>query len=103
MSTDTPHPTCIVAYVGGEGQYDKVREAAVDLAKRSHAQLILYDAASASMWSDPLPTAWDGEGEQEKFGDPLNDAELDVLGRASIAGRVKQARAAGVDAWGWLA
>ena len=36
------------------------------------------------------------------MGDRLGPEELEAAGRAAIAGLVREARGAGLDAWGWL-
>jgi nucleotide-binding universal stress UspA family protein len=88
--------------VSEDDQFAHVAKAAVELARRSGARLILYDRDAASAMGDPLPTWWSTSGEPEQYGDPLSEAELRKLGFEDTAGRVARARAAGVDAWGWL-
>jgi nucleotide-binding universal stress UspA family protein len=93
----------LVAYTGEDDELDHVAGAAVDLARRSGAQVILYDRDAASAFSDPMPNEWGSQGEGRQFGDPLSDQELVKLGREPFARKVAAARADGVDAWGWLA
>ena len=100
---DTLEPTSILAYVDEKGAYDHVRKAALDLARRTGARLIYYDSSSASFFSAPVASDWSADGEQEKFGKVLTEGQLEALGRHSMALRVREARRAGVDAWGWLA
>jgi nucleotide-binding universal stress UspA family protein len=95
-------PRLLVAFVSEDDELAHVRDAAVKLAKRSGARLILYDRDVASGMGDPLPTWWSASGEEDQYGDPLSEAELRKLGSAPVADAVARARAGGVDAWGWL-
>jgi nucleotide-binding universal stress UspA family protein len=92
----------LVAFVGEDDELDYVTNAAVELARRNRARLILYDRDAASAFADPLPNQWASSGEREQYGDPLSDDELVRLGREPLARKVVAARRAGVDAWGWL-
>jgi nucleotide-binding universal stress UspA family protein len=92
----------LVAFVSEDAELDHVRDAAVDLAGRNGARVILYDRDAASMFSDPLPNQWASQAEGAQFGDPLSDQELVKLGREPFARKVAAARQDGVDAWGWL-
>jgi hypothetical protein len=93
----------LVAFVGEDEQLDHVRDAAVALAVRDGARLILYDRDAASAFADPLPNQWASTSERAQYGDPLSDEELVKLGREPFARKVADARRVGVDAWGWLA
>ncbi|HEY1330182.1 MAG TPA: hypothetical protein VGH10_01760 [Actinomycetota bacterium] len=95
--------TCIVAYIDEDGEYEHVAREAVAQAAGSECRLILYDAASASAFTEPIASPVSAEGVGEQFGDPLRPDELLRLGRTAVAGRVEAARQRGVDAWGWLA
>jgi hypothetical protein len=93
----------VIAVTGEDDRFGPVREAAVGRAQSEHATLILYDLdASQSPLESPLPTDWSAEGTEDEVGDRLGPEELDAAGRATIAEQVRQARAKGVDAWGWL-
>jgi hypothetical protein len=93
----------VIAVTGEDDRFAPVRRAAIDRAQAEHATLILYDLdASESPLESPLPTEWSAEGTDEDLGDRLGPEELDAAGRAAIAEQVRVARAAGVDAWGWL-
>jgi hypothetical protein len=93
----------LVAYVSEDDELDHVRDAAVELAGKGGARVILYDRDAASAFSDPMPNQWGSQAEGAQFGDPLSDQELVKLGREPFARKVAAAREAGVDAWGWLA
>ncbi len=95
-------PRLLIAFIDERDQFAHVWEAAMGLAKRSSARIILYDRDAASGWGDPLPTWWSAGGEREQYGDPLSQAELSKLGFGVLARTVASARAEGVDAWGWL-
>jgi hypothetical protein len=93
----------VIAVTGEDDRFGPVRHAAVDRARSEHATLILYDLdASESALESPLPTGWSAEGTEDEVGDRLGPEELDAAGRAAIAKQVREARAEGVDAWGWL-
>ncbi len=93
----------LVAYVSEDDELDHVRDAALEVAGRGGAKVILYDRDSASPFADPMPNQWGSQAEGSQFGDPLSDQDLVKLGREPFARKVAAARQAGVDAWGWLA
>jgi hypothetical protein len=95
-------PKLLLAYADEEGRLEHVVNAAVDVARRSGGRLVLYDASSATAFTEPIASPVSAEGVEEQFGDPLGPEELERLGRPSIAKRVLRAREEGVDAWGWL-
>ena len=99
----------IVAVAGEDGRFDHVWQRGVELAKERGARLILFDVdAKPSPLEDPLPTAWSADGEEEQYADPekegkpLTVSDLEAVGRGPLADRVRQANAAGVEAFGWL-
>lgn len=100
MSTS---PTVVIAYIREDVRYAPVRVAAIEAARGSSAQLILYDADSASRFSEPLPSNWSGDTSERPFGDRLTPEELEAAGRHELADHVRRARFAGVDTFGWLA
>lgn len=106
MTQPTTQPSddrrVLVAFISEDDELDHVRKAAVELAADQGLRLILYDRDAGSGLSEPRPTWWSAQGEPEQYGDPLSEAELHKLGRPELAGKVAEARAAGVDAWGWL-
>ena len=95
-------PTTIVAVVSESGG-DAVRRRAIELARERDAGVIFYDAdAGERLLEDPLPNQWSGHGEEELFGERLSANDLEAAGRAPLARQVREAEAAGVQAWGWL-
>jgi hypothetical protein len=93
----------IIAVTGEDDRYGPIRQQATGRALEEHATLILYDLdAGRDPLESPLPTEWSAEGDEEAVGDRLGPDELEAAGRAAIAVQVRAARAAGVDAWGWL-
>jgi hypothetical protein len=96
-------PRTIIAIAGEDDRYASLREVAIERARQEHATLILYDLdAPTSPLESPLPTEWSAEGTEEEVTDRLGPDELEAAGRAELAGQVRAAREAGVDAWGWL-
>ena len=101
--TKTQEPRTIVAVVGEDGRFDHVRRRAIERALESRATLILFDFdAGQSLLESPRPTNWSAQGEEEQFGNRLTINDLETLGRAPIAAQVREARALGIDAFGWL-
>ena len=74
----------------------------MDLAAREHAELILYDWEAPQLFGDPLPSVWSAEGTDKDVPDRLDEEALEAAGRAAIAQQVKEAKAAGLEATGWL-
>lgn len=99
-------PTCILAYTGEDTRYRPIDRIATESAKRLGARLIFYDADAASRFgaagASPLPTWWSADGEQEQFENRLDPVHLEKAGRSWLKHTVEQARAQGVEAFGWL-
>ena len=105
--TDDRAPTghrgnIVVAYTSGDDQHPAVRLTAIQHARDHGCAVVLYAADAASVWSEPMPNQWASEGEEHRFGDRLNPDDLDFLGRSPMADQVREARAGGVEAYGWL-
>lgn len=92
----------VVAYTTGDDRHPAVRRAAVRHAQEHGCTVILYDADAASMIADPMPNQWASDGEADDLGDRLGLRQLELLGREPLATQVGEARAGGVDAYGWL-
>lgn len=92
----------IVVYSGEGDSYEGVRRRAIELARESRATLVFYDADAASPLESPLPTNWSAEGADDRIPNRLEPDDLEAAGRAAIAQQVRQARAEGVEAYGWL-
>jgi hypothetical protein len=93
----------VIAVTGEDDRYAGVRDEGIARARKAGATLILYDVdAGRDPLESPLPTEWSAEGEEDAVGSRLAPDELDAAGRATIASQVREARAAGLDAWGWL-
>ncbi|MGE5596543.1 MAG: universal stress protein [Hyphomicrobiales bacterium] len=98
----TTSPTCIIAVTSEDGRFDALVQKAKETAARSEARLILYDLDAADMFASPLPTEWSGERDRDRFGDKLDVQHLEAAGREPIAAQVREARAEGIEAFGWL-
>ena len=92
----------VVAVTADDDRYVSSRSAAIDLATREHAELILYDWDLPMLLGDPLPSVWSADGTDEAVPDRLDEQALEAAGRASIARQVTEAKAAGVRATAWL-
>lgn len=102
QSSSAGRAPVVVAYTTGDDRHPAVRLAAVRHAREHGCTLILYDADAASAFSDPMPNQWASEGEADDLGDRLGLRQLELLGREPLATQVREARAGGVDAFGWL-
>jgi hypothetical protein len=92
----------IIAVTGDDDRYASARRRAVSLAGSGRAVVILYDWDAPTLFGDPLPTWWSGEGSEDLFSRRLDQVRLRAAGRATIANQVAEAEAAGVKAFGWL-
>jgi hypothetical protein len=92
----------VIAVTTDDDRYVGGRYAAMDLAAREHADLILYDWESPMLFGDPLPSVWSADGTDKAVPDRLDEEALEAAGRASIARQVTEAKAAGVLATAWL-
>ena len=93
----------VIAVTGEDDRFAAVRKAAIERARQERASLILYDIdAPSGPLESATPTGWSAEGTEDDAGDRLGPEELEAAGHATIARQVKEARAGGVDAWGWL-
>jgi hypothetical protein len=94
----------IVALVDEAGDLEHVRRAGVDMvADAPGTRLILYDASSASAFTEPVAGAVSADGVAEQYGPLLSPEDLEKLGRPELARQVRDARERGIDAWGRLA
>jgi hypothetical protein len=104
---DEPSPNenrrpVVVAVTADDDRYAETRRAAMDIAGRDSAKLLLYDWDAATVLGNPLPSWWSGEGAAEDVPSELDEAALQAAGRSAIADQVAQARAKGIDAAAWL-
>ena len=102
----TAKPSCIIAYTGEDDRYRPIDKLAMTAAQRTGARLIFYDADAASRLgaagASPLPIWWSGEGQQEQFDKRLDPVQREKSGRSWLKRMVEEARAEGVEAYGWL-
>jgi hypothetical protein len=90
-------PPTVVACAAETNRRAAVWSSAVRLAAAREARLILYDTDASSIWTSPFP-----EFDAARYQHSLSPAELRELGRVDLASEVDDARAWGVDAYGWL-
>jgi hypothetical protein len=100
--TSTTPRTSIVAVTADDDRFASSRRAAMDLAEREDAELILYDWESPMLLGDPLPSVWSADGTDTAVPDRLDEEALEAAGRAAIARQVGEAKAAGLRATAWL-
>jgi hypothetical protein len=94
--------SAVIAYTTEDDAHPLVRQAALSHAAEHRCVLILYAADAAGFMSEPMPNAIDAQGAEDRFGDRLGLADLEYLGRSSIAGQVAECRAAGARVAAWL-
>lgn len=105
MSADRvsrPVECSVIALTADDDRFAASRRAAMDLAEREGAELILYDWESPMLLGDPLPSVWSADGTDTAVPDRLDEKALEAAGRAAIAEQVTEAKAAGLRASGWL-
>lgn len=95
-------PGSIVVVSGEDDRFRAALDLAAGLARAEQRPLILYDWDAASLLAAPVPTFWSGDGPGERPDAPMDPDELDKAGRARIASQVREFRAHGVVAAGWL-
>ncbi len=100
--TKRPKQSVVVAVTADDDRFRATRLEAQRLAAVSKATLLLYDWDAPTLFGDPLPTWWSGEGSEDLFGRRLDATQLKAAGRAPIARQVREAENAGITAGGWL-
>jgi hypothetical protein len=92
----------VIVVTGDDDRYASARRKATELARAGQQDLILYDWDAPTLFGDPLPTWWSGEGSEGLFSRRLDETHLRAAGRANIADQVAEARSTGVQTFGWL-
>ncbi|MGH2465311.1 MAG: hypothetical protein ACRDGI_07615 [Candidatus Limnocylindrales bacterium] len=92
----------VIVVTGDDDRYASARRRAMSLASPGRHILILYDWDAPTLFGDPLPTWWSGEGSESLFSRRLDQTRLRAAGRATIADQVGEVEAAGLTAFGWL-
>jgi hypothetical protein len=100
--SDQAHGPVVVVVTADDDRYVETREAAMQIATRDGARLLLYDWDAATILGDPLPSWWSGDGAADDVPSELDEAALHAAGRSSIADQVAEARSKGIDAAAWL-
>ncbi len=102
MVEKKPTASTVIVVTGDDDRYAAARRKAAELARAGNQALILYDWDAPTLFGDPLPTWWSGEGSEGMFSHRLDETHLRAAGRATIADQVVEARGAGVEAFAWL-
>jgi hypothetical protein len=92
----------VIAVSAEDDRYRTVRERAMEIARAQRCAVILYDVDAPSLFADPLPTVWSGDGPAERPDGPLDEHALKTVGRPELADQVRRLRATGISAAGWL-
>jgi len=98
---DSRYPVVLVV-TADDDRYAGTRRAAMDIAAREGAKLLLYDWDAATVLGDPLPSWWSADGAADDVPSELDEAALEAAGRAAIGEQVAEARAKSIDAAAWL-
>jgi hypothetical protein len=104
-ATSPPRPLYLVATDDGavEG-YDTVREVGLAKALEDGARVLLYDASSESLLTDPYPVGpWSPEDDAIGPNDALDPQTLEGLGRGYLAEQLLAARERGLQVRAYLA
>ena len=92
----------VIGVTADDDRFAVTRRAAMSLAEREGAELILYDWDAATVLGNPLPSVWSADGTDTAVPDTLDEQELEAAGRDAIARQVVEAKAAGLTASAWL-
>ena len=89
---------------GGTEDFAAVREAGMAKAQEDGARVLLYDATSESLLTDPYPVGpWSAEDDATSPDSELDPQTLHGLGRGYLADQLEAARARGLDIHAYLA
>ena len=97
-----PVESSVVAVTADDDRFAASRRAAMELAGREDAELILYDWESPMLLGDPLPSVGSADGTDTAVPARLEEKALEAAGRGAIAEQVIEAKAAGLRASAWL-
>jgi hypothetical protein len=100
-ASSSPGPVVLVV-TAEDDRYAVARAEATRLASEGSGRMILYDWDAATVLGDPLPSNWSAEGAADDLPGELDEKDLEIAGRAPIAGQIAEARDAGVQATAWL-
>jgi hypothetical protein len=100
-ASNSPGPVVLVV-TAEDDRYAAARAEATRLASEGSGRVILYDWDAATVLGDPLPSNWSAEGAADDLPGELDEKDLEIAGRAPIAGQIAEARDAGVEATAWL-
>lgn len=93
----------VVAVVKNDATADRVLSVAIERGLDRRARVILYDIdAKPSLFESPLPTDWSSEDLDRQIPPALTAKQLDDVGQAGLAARVRALTEAGIEAYGWL-
>jgi len=92
----------VIGVTADDDRFADARRAAMRLAERERAELILYDWDAATRLGNPLPSVWSADGTDAAVPDRLDEQALEAAGRDAIARQVSEAKAAGLAASAWL-
>jgi hypothetical protein len=104
MNTPAPrHATIVAVTTADDDRHAAVRRRAAAIAGSAGSTVILWaQDAKTSLLEAPLPTEWDGDGDQEQVGSRLGPNDLIAAGREPLARQVEELRGRGVETWAWL-
>jgi hypothetical protein len=92
----------VLAVTADDDRYATTRTEAARIAAEQGGRLILYDWDAATVFGDPLPSAWSAEGTGADTPSELGEADLEAAGRAPLIDQLADARRAGIPVTAWL-
>ena len=78
----------VIGVTADDDRFADARRAAMRLAEREGAELILYDWDAATRLGNPLPSVWSADGTDAAVPDRLDEQALEAAGRDAIARQV---------------
>ena len=92
----------VLAVTADDDRYATTRTEAARIAAEQGGRLILYDWDAATVFGDPLPSAWSAEGTDADIPSELDETDLEAAGRAPLIDQLADARRAGIPVTAWL-
>ena len=99
---DAARGPAVIAVTADDDRYADVRRRAMDVAANEHARLILYDWDAATLFGDPLPSAWSAEGTDDAVPSELDASDLEAAGREPLIRQLREAEDKGIRTTAWL-
>ena len=90
---DAARGPAVIAVTADDDRYADVRRRAMDVAANEHA---------ATLFGDPLPSAWCAEGTDDAVPSELDASDLEAAGREPLIRQLREAEDKGIRTTAWL-